>query len=193
VKLVLVVLLVAALSACGLQGPTPAPNPAPPPGAQAVASNRAAGGDAGGDLDATARAFVELVIATDHQAVKLLDLGVAHATSPDLRALAGELAATRRAELSELRGILDTAAIPYVDNHAGHDMPGMPTEAELLALSSAPDFDAEFTRLARAHLTESATVAKSGASSITHGEAKAVAVAMARERSSALRSLDALG
>ena len=72
-------------------------------------------------------------------------------------------------------------------------MPGMPTEAELLALPSAPDFDAEFTRLTRAHLTESATVAKSGAASITGGEAKAVAEEMVRERSSALRSLDTLG
>lgn len=188
-KLVLVVLLVAALCACGRQDPAPAPNPAPPPGAQAVASK--GGSNAG--LDATARAFVELVIATDDQAVKLLDLGAARARSPELRSLAGELATARRAELAELHGILDTAAIPYVDNHAGHDMPGMPTEAELVALRAAPDFDAEFTRLARAHLTESATVAKSGASSVTHGETKAAAEAMVRERASALRSLDALG
>lgn len=184
-KLVLVVLLVAALSACGRQGPAPAPTPAPPPGAQAVAST--------GDLDATARAFLELVIATDDQAVKLLDLGAARASSPELRALAGELATARRTELAELRGILDKAAIPYVNNHAGHDMPGMPTEAELVALRAAPDFDAEFTRLTRAHLTESATVAKSGASSVKHGETKAAAEAMVRERASALRSLDALG
>ena len=183
--LVLVVLLVAALCACGRQGPAPAPDPAPAPGAQAVASK--------GDVDATARAFVELVIATDDQAVKLLDLGAARARSPELRTLAGELAAARRAEVSELRGILDTAAIPYVNNHDGHDMPGMPTEAELLALQAAPDFDAEFARLTRAHLTESATVAESGAKSVTHRETKAAAEAMVRERSSALRSLDALG
>jgi uncharacterized protein (DUF305 family) len=187
--LVLVVLLVAALSACGRQGPAPAQHPAPLPGAQAVASK----GGSNGDLDATARAFVELVIATDDQAVKLLDLGAAQAKAAELRTLAGELAGARRTELAELRGILDTAAITYVNNHAGHDMPGMPTEAELLALRSAPDFDAEFTRLARAHLTESATVAKSGASSITHGETKAAAEAMVRERANAVRSLDALG
>jgi len=185
VKLVLVVLLVAALSACGRQGPAPAPNPAPLPGAQAVASR--------GDVDATARAFVELVISTDSQAVKLLDLGATRAKDPDLKAFAGELAAARRAEQAELQGILDTARIPYVENHAGHDMPGMPTEAELIALSAAPDFDAEFARLTRAHLTESATVAESGASSVTHEETKAAAQEMVRERASALRSLDALG
>jgi uncharacterized protein (DUF305 family) len=189
VKLVLVVLLVAALSACGQRGPAPAPNPAPAPGPQAVASN----GGQNGDLDATARAFAELVIATDDQAVKLLDLGAARARSPELRALAGELAAARRTEAAELREILGAAAIPYVNNHAGHDMPGMPTEAELLALNSAQDFDAEFTRLTRAHLTESETVAKSGSSSVTHEETKAAAEAMVRERANALRSLDALG
>ena len=188
-KLVLVVLLVAALSACGRQGPAPAPNPAPLPGAQAVASK----GGSNGDLDATARAFVELVVATDEQAVKLLDLGTERATSPELRALAAELTAARRTEIAELRGILDTARIPYVDNHAGHDMPGMPTEAELVALRAAPDFDTEFARLARAHVTESATVAESGASSITHEKTKAAAATMVRERANALRSLDALG
>lgn len=188
-KLVLVVLLVAALVACGRQGPAPAQDPAPRPGAQAVASD----GEENHGVDATARAFVELVIATDDQAVKLLDLGATRAADPDLRAFASGLAAQRRTELARLRGILDTARIPYADNHAGHDMPGMPTEVELMALSAAPDFDAEFTRLTRAHLTESATVAESGAKAVTHEETKAAAREMVRERASALRSLDALG
>ncbi|MFC4858065.1 DUF305 domain-containing protein [Actinophytocola glycyrrhizae] len=188
-KLVLVVLLVAALSACGRQGPTPAANPAPPPETRVVASN--GGSDTG--LDATALAFVELVVATDDQAVKLLDLGAERAMSPRLKVFAGELAAARRAEAERLRGILDTARVPYVNNHAGHDMPGMPTEAELVALRAAQDFDAEFTRLARAHLIESATVAESGAKSVAHEETKAIAREMVRERASALRSLDTLG
>lgn len=182
-------LLAALLAGCGRQDAAPARNPAPDAGPQAVASS---GAPVDG-LDATALAFAELVISTDGQAVKLLDLGVARAKDPDLRALAGSLADTRRAELTSLRGILDTEGVPYVENHAGHDMPGMPTEAELVGLATAPDFDAQFTRLARAHLTESATVAKSGAAAVKHEETKAVADAMVRERASALRSLDALG
>jgi uncharacterized protein (DUF305 family) len=184
IRLLATVLLAALLTACGRQAPDPARHPAPSPGAQAVASNPA--------LDATARAFVELVIATDDQAVALLDLGAERAADPALRAFAGEQAAARRAELTRLHEILDAAGIPYANQHAGHDMPGMPTEAELAALGTAADFDAEFTRLARAHLTESATVARSGAGSITHERTKAVADAMVRERADALAALDAL-
>ena len=122
--------------------------------------------------------------------MKLLDLGAARAPSPELRAFAGSLAAARRAELVEAHAIL--GSIPYVDNHASHDMPGMPTDAELTALSSLPDFDADFVRLVRAHLTESTTVARSGATSVTHERTKALASAMLAERGEALRELDAL-
>ncbi|MFI7675682.1 DUF305 domain-containing protein [Actinophytocola sp. NPDC049390] len=182
-------LLAALLTACGRQDAAPARNPAPQAGTQAVASS--SGLESA--LDATALAFAELVVSTDDQAVKLLDMGAARAESARLRRFAGELASVRRAEATRLRGILDGAGARYVDNHAGHDMPGMPTEAELRALSSAPDFDAQLTKLIRAHLTESATVAKSGASSVAHEATKAVAEEMVRERESALRTLDALG
>ena len=113
------------------------------------------------------------------QAVKLMDLGARRATEPRLRQFASDLTAVRHTELTELRDILGAAKVPYVDNHAGHDMPGMPTEVELVALAGAPDFDAEFTRLARAHLTESATVAKSGATAVTHGATRAAAASRA--------------
>lgn len=185
IRLLALVLLAAALVACGQQAPTPARHPAPAPGPQAVASK--------GGFDATARAFVELVIATDDQAVKLLDAGAEHARKPELRRFAGDLAAARRAEAASLREILGAERIPYVDNHAGHDMPGMPTEAELLALAAADDFDAEFTRLTRAHLTESTTVARSGVDAIADPATRSAAEAMVAERAAALTSLDALG
>jgi uncharacterized protein (DUF305 family) len=140
-------------------------------------------------LDATARAFVERTIATD-EAVRLLDLGASRAASPALRTFAGDLASARRAELTQLHGLLGTT--PYVNNHAGHDMPGMPTEAELIALSAATDFDAEFTRLARNHLTESETVAHTGETAVKDNRTKSVATAMVQERGEALRALDAL-
>lgn len=162
-------LLAAVCGACGQQAPAAPRNPV-------VES-----------FDVTARAFVELTIATDDQAVKLLDLGASRAADPALRSFASDLATVRRAELTELHAILGT--VPYVNNHEGHDMPGMPTEAELVALAAAADFDAEFTRLVRAHLTESATVAQSGLASIKDERAKAFASAMSRERADALRAL----
>ncbi|TDV52118.1 DUF305 domain-containing protein [Actinophytocola oryzae] len=167
-----------ALGGCGQQGPSPTRDPAPQ--ARAVASG----------LDATARAFVELTIATDDQALKLLDLGASRAASPGLRAFAGSLATDRRTELSELHALLGST--PYVNNHEGHDMPGMPTEAELIALPAAPDFDTEFVRLTRAHLTESTTVAKSGADNVRDEPTKALATRMLQERGEALQELDTL-
>lgn len=176
-RFLVLVLLVAALTACGRQAP--APETGPSVGA--------------GGFDATARAFVELVIPTDEQAVLLLDEGARRARDPALRQFAADLARARRAELTELHALLDEQRIRYVNNHVGHDMPGMPTEAELTALAAAPDFDAEFTRLARAHLTESATVASSGAAAVTHPRTKAAAEAMVVARAETLKTLDALG
>ena len=141
-------------------------------------------------LDATTRAFVELTIATDDQAVKLMDLGATRAADPALRSFAAGLASARRSELTELRAILDP--VPYMNYHEGHDMPGMPTEAELVALAASQDFDTEFTRLARAHLTESSTVAQSGLKAIKHKRTHTMASAMEQERTSALRTLDTL-
>ena len=176
-RTITVAALLLALGACG-QAPATERDPAPP--ARAVAS----------DLDATARAFVELTIATDDQAVKLLDRGATRAHDPSLRSLAGELAAARRTELTALHDLLGST--PYVNNHAGHDMPGMPTDVELLALDAAADFDTEFVRLVRNHLTESATVAHTGETSVRDERTHALAADLVRARGEELRELDAL-
>ncbi len=171
------VLLALALAACGQQAPA-----APPPIPETT--------EAATDFGDTARAFVELAIATDEQAVKLLDAGVERAVDPALRALAGELAAVRRTEMHELHTLLEAAGAPFVNNHVGHDMPGMPTDTELTTLTeAAAGFDAEFARLVRAHLEESAVVAKSAAESVEHPETKAAAERMAEERAAALARL----
>lgn len=164
-----------ALVACG------APAPATPPATTTSVTS---------SLDPTTRAFVELTIATDDQAVKLLDLGARGAASAALRTFAGEVAAARRTELAALHDIL--GSIPYVNNHAGHDMPGMPTEAELIALRASADFDTDFVRLVRNHLTESTTVARSGAEAITEPRTQALATSMVRQRGEELPRLDTL-
>jgi uncharacterized protein (DUF305 family) len=147
-----------------------------------------------GQFGLTERAFVELAIATDDQAVKLLDLGVQQAGTPSLRDLAREIGAGRRAELSELHGLLTSAAVPYVNNHEGHDMPGMPTNDELTALSQAgTGFDGMFVRLLRAHLDESVTVARSAAKSVAHEATRAVAQRMEQDRRTFLQRLASSG
>lgn len=120
---------------------------------------------------ATERAFVELAIATGEQALKLVELD--HDPS---------LAENRRTELAELRKLLDA---PYVDNHAGHDMPGMPTDAEIQLASTNAEARAQFVH---AHLTESLEVLKSARTAITHPPTAEVVELMQRHRTAELAS-----
>ncbi|MFI6095342.1 hypothetical protein ACIA8G_07320 [Lentzea sp. NPDC051213] len=147
------VLLLAGLLAACQQEPPPA---ASPPQAQ-------------NSYGATERAFVELAIATDEQALKLLE----HAGRP-------ELTANRNTELAELRKLLDA---PYVNQHAGHDMPGMPTDAEIQLAATSPDALDQFVRT---HLTESLEVVRSARTAITHPPTAEVVALMERHRTAEL-------
>jgi uncharacterized protein (DUF305 family) len=146
-----------------------------------------------GQFGLTERAFVELEIATDDQAVKLLDLGVEHVAAPGLRDLARDIGTARRAELAELHGLLDTAAVQYVNNHEGHDMPGMPTNEELSALqASGVGFDTMFAQLLKAHLDESAGVVRSASQAVVHEATRTIVTRMATDRRQFLQRLSQL-
>lgn len=86
----------------------------------------------------------------------------------------------RRIELAELRKLLDA---PYVNNHAGHDMPGMPTDAEIQLASTSPDALRQFVH---AHLTESLEVLRSASAAITHPPTAEVVDLMQRHRTAEL-------
>lgn len=145
-------LLAGLLVACQQAPPPPSPPPAPQNG-----------------YGATERAFVELAIATDEQALKLLELTDS-----------AELKENRNIELTELRKLLDA---PYVNNHAGHDMPGMPTDAEIQLAATSPDALKQFVRT---HLTESLEVLKSAGPAITHPPTAEVVKLMERHRTAEL-------
>jgi uncharacterized protein (DUF305 family) len=167
VRSIVSVLLVFALAGCGGEVTVPAPDPAP----------------GAGQFGLTERAFVELEIATDDQAVLLLDLGAQRVATPALRDLAREIGAAHRTELAELHGLLVAAAVQYVNNHGGHDMPGMPTNEELTSLrNTTVGFDGLFAGLLRAHLDESAGVAKTASQSMSHQETRVVATRMEQDR-----------
>jgi hypothetical protein len=135
-----------------------------------------------GQFGLTERAYVELEIATDDQALKLLDLGTSHLSGP-LRELATGIGSAHRAELAALHGLLDAAGVRYVNNHEGHDMPGMPTPDELTALAqSGASFGTVFARLLKAHLDESAGVARTAAQSMAHPATRALATRMEQDR-----------
>lgn len=112
---------------------------------------------------------MELAIATDEQALKLVELD----GDPSL-------IENRKAELAELRKLLDA---PYVNNHAGHDMPGMPTDAEIQLASTSPDARRQFVRT---HLTESLEVLRSAGPAITHPPTADVVRLMERHRTAEL-------
>ncbi|MCX2954031.1 hypothetical protein [Lentzea sp. NEAU-D7] len=147
-------LLLAGLLAACQQAPPPPSSPPPAPQ---------------NGYGATERAFVELAIATDEQALKLLEL----TDSAQLRG-------NRNIELAELRKLLDA---PYVNHHAGHDMPGMPTDAEIQLASTDPEALKQFVR---AHLTESLEVLKSAGPAITHPPTAEVVRLMERHRTAEL-------
>ena len=152
------VLLLAGLLAACQQAPPPA-SPPPPPAPSSTQNG----------YGATERAFVELAIATDEQALELL--------GPTGRA---ELRENRNTELAALRTLLDA---PYVNHHAGHDMPGMPTDAEIQLASTDPDAREQFVR---AHLTESLEVIRSARQAITHPPTAEVVALMERHRTAEL-------
>ncbi|SER63404.1 hypothetical protein SAMN05216188_113168 [Lentzea xinjiangensis] len=112
---------------------------------------------------------MELAIATDEQALKLLRLTGS-----------AELVENRNAELAALRALLDA---PYVNQHAGHDMPGMPTDAEIQLASTSQDALRQFVR---AHLTESLEVVRSARTAITHPPTAEVVRLMERHRTAEL-------
>jgi hypothetical protein len=148
------VLLAGLLAACQQEPP-------PPPATSATSAANGYG--------ATERAFVELAIATDEQALKLVELD----GDPSL-------IENRRTELTELRKLLDA---PYVNNHAGHDMPGMPTDAEIELASTSPEALEQFVHT---HLTESLEVLRSAGAAITHPPTADVVKLMERHRTAEL-------
>ncbi|MFI9817851.1 DUF305 domain-containing protein [Saccharothrix variisporea] len=111
-------------------------------------------------LSPTDAAYVQLAIPQAESALPLLDLVAARETP--LTPLAREIAAHHRAELARLHAVLRDRGLPYLDEHRDHDMPGMVTAPEVagLATLTGPDFDAQAGTLLKAHLEESAAVAK---------------------------------
>ncbi|MEJ2857759.1 MULTISPECIES: DUF305 domain-containing protein [unclassified Saccharothrix] len=111
-------------------------------------------------LSATDAAYVQLAIPQAESALPLLDLVTSRETP--LTPLTREIAADHRAELDRLHALLRDRGLPYLDEHRGHDMPGMVTAPEVtgLATLTGPDFDTHASALLKAHLEESAAVAR---------------------------------
>ncbi|MGW5160108.1 DUF305 domain-containing protein, partial [Nonomuraea wenchangensis] len=157
-----------------------------------------------GSVNPTDVAWLQLMIPMDERVLPLLDLGASRGHAPAVAQLAGRLRAAHVAELARLRAALHTTGMPATgvpatgppaDNpHAGHDMPGMITAAELARLRTAegPAFDALFTGHLRAHLRQSRSVTRSEQVSGADPGIKALAAAIERIRTTQLSALGAV-
>lgn len=85
----------------------------------------------------TDAAWAQLMTPMNEKALALLTLAADRATVPRLRAFATRLHSGQEAELGRLRPLLARMGLPDTDVHAGHDMPGMVTEADLEAARAA--------------------------------------------------------
>ncbi|MBY8850095.1 DUF305 domain-containing protein [Saccharothrix longispora] len=156
--------LVIALVACSPAPPATSPaTTAPPTGAPTGTAPPTTAPPTGtGGLSATDTAYAQLAIPQVESALPLLDLVAARSGDPALTALVAEVGGGHRAELARLRAVLADAGVAYLDEHRGHDMPGMITAEEVEAAGrlTGADFDARAGALLRAHFEESATVAR---------------------------------
>lgn len=142
----------------------------------------------------TDTAWLQLTIAMDERALKMLDLVPARTTDPALKTLARRLSTEHRDELTRLHAVHARSGGPTTNPHEGHDMPGMATGETLTALERATGTDAAyiFATAMRAHIDQSIRLAQAEQKSGTEPAAKALAAEIERSRTDQRGRLDAL-
>ncbi|MFC9001431.1 DUF305 domain-containing protein [Streptomyces microflavus] len=142
----------------------------------------------------TDAAWAQLMTPMNEKALALLTLAADRGTEPRLRAFATRLHSGQEAELGRLRPLLARMGLPDTDVHAGHDMPGMVTEADLEAAGAAEGgaFDRLFLTGIRDHLHHSAQVSRSEITAGARADAKQLAADLVTAREAALTELEGL-
>ncbi|WP_328455788.1 DUF305 domain-containing protein [Amycolatopsis sp. NBC_00438] len=153
--------------------------PAPPPGPGS--------GSGSGAFNPTDIAWLQLTVPMTENAVTAAHLAVDHAASTAVRSAASALEPSQDGFLTRLRAARDRAGLPAGNVHSGHRMPGMITDADLVALrtSHGGDFDQRLVALLRAHSKQIVVLAKgeqtSGTDPATRALAGELAAAATRE------------
>ncbi|MET8868984.1 DUF305 domain-containing protein [Nonomuraea sp. NPDC004580] len=137
-------------------------------------------------------AWLQLTDALHARARPLLELAPRRAAGRSLAALAVRLGKEHEAGRGRLRALLAEAGITGENPHLQHDMPGMPTAADLKTLARLRDgaFDRRFAELLRAHLRQLVLVSNGERDSGGAAAARELAGTMAREHSENLAELD---
>ncbi|MEU7750457.1 DUF305 domain-containing protein [Micromonospora sp. NPDC049101] len=169
--------------AAGTTGPAttvPAATPVPTPGGTT------------GAFSPTDIAWLQLTVAMNERVLPVLDTVSSRTTDPAWRTFAARLGRAHRADLSTARRLLADSGAPATNPHEGHDMPGMVTDEELIALRSATG--AALLRLAgqhvRAHLDQAVRVATAEQRGGANPATTALATEVIRTGSTELTRLD---
>ncbi|MEQ4306073.1 DUF305 domain-containing protein [Plantactinospora sp. B6F1] len=202
-------LLVAVLLAGGCAGSAPAPASVPgtPTGVPPAVAGRPSGpagtpGPSGapsvsglsGPFNGTDIAWLQLAVALHERVLPVLELVPTRSTDPAVRRLAAEIREGHRADIDRFRALLDRSGAPRTNPHAGHDMPGMVTDADLATLGAATgvEFHRLFGRHLRAHLEQSVRVADTEQRSGAEPTTTVLAGAVVRTGRAYLARLDQL-
>ena len=139
-------------------------------------------------------AWIELMVPMDEQLLRVLGMATRQAADPAVRKLAAEISAGHRAELAELVALRTRAGAPTTNMHEGHDMPGMMTEPEIIALGKCQGaaFDRLFAKNLKKHLDQSIIVARSIGAAGKEPTVKKLAASIETSRAAQLKQLAAL-
>jgi uncharacterized protein (DUF305 family) len=171
--------LVGLTSGCGESAAS-----SPPPPATTVVETDPA-------FNPTDLAWIELMVPMDQQLLRVLAMAKQQAASPAVRAFAASIAVGHQAELSQLIALRTRAKAPAANQHEGHDMPGMMTEPEVVALSNTTGaaFDQLFEKNLKEHLEQSIIVARSIRTAGQEPAVKKLAASIENTRAGQLRRL----
>ncbi|MFD4669829.1 DUF305 domain-containing protein [Lentzea sp. NPDC058450] len=125
-------------------------------------------------FNATDTAWVQLMIPMNEQLLPALDVAPA-----SLAQFAADLKASHTAELVHLRQLRDRAGLPDTNVHAGHQMPGLVSEADLLAIRTDPS---ALPKKLHEHLDQTAKLARSELENGTDAATKEFAASVESSR-----------
>ncbi|MFD1148509.1 DUF305 domain-containing protein [Saccharothrix hoggarensis] len=132
----------------------------------------------------TDTAWIQLMIPMNEQLLPALDVA-----PPALAPFAADLRASHEEELGHLRRLRDRAGLPDANPHAGHQMPGLVSEADLAAIRLDPSTLA--VKL-REHLDQAALLARGEQDSGGDPETRDLAASIAAARAAQSAELAAV-
>ncbi|WP_191296914.1 DUF305 domain-containing protein [Lentzea cavernae] len=132
-------------------------------------------------FNATDAAWVQLMIPMNEQLLPALDVA-----PPALAGFATELKASHESELVHLKQLRDRAGLPDTNLHAGHQMPGLVSEADLLAIRTDPS---ALEKKLHEHLDQTAKLARSELENGTDAATKEFAASVESSRRDQLTRL----